>query len=110
MAEQAEWAAYRAEFLALSPEARRRWLARLMLALTIHGRTYYEAGTEDLADPEGLRRLNELTHRIARYNLAVVESDEQRMPDEVFSALLFEALPRLGIGPTGFAMMVHPRS
>lgn len=109
MTDEDEWARHRTEFYALSPEARRLWLARLMFVVTMHGRDCYEAGTTAVSDPERLRRLNELMHRIADHNVAVVSDDVHGRPDEVFLQILFEELRSLGINADYFDPMMNRR-
>jgi hypothetical protein len=70
---------------------------------------FYEAGTEAVSDPERLRRLNELLHRIADHNLAVLGDDERRRPDEVFLQILFEDLPSLGMSEELFGRLMYTR-
>lgn len=41
-----------------------RFLARLSFAITIVGRNSYEPGTDELAYPRQLRRVNEIQHRV----------------------------------------------
>jgi hypothetical protein len=48
----------------LSHSERAAVLARIAIELTISARHTYEAGTENVLDPKGLRAYNELLHRV----------------------------------------------
>jgi hypothetical protein len=48
----------------LTPDFAVRFLARLSWEITIVGRNSYAAGTDELADPRQLRRVNEILHRV----------------------------------------------
>jgi hypothetical protein len=48
----------------LSDSARTALLARIAFELTLSARHTYEAGTENVLDPQGLRAYNELLHRV----------------------------------------------
>ncbi len=48
----------------LSSVVRTALLARIAYALTICARATYEAGTENVLDPQTLRAYNELLHRV----------------------------------------------
>lgn len=48
----------------LASDQKLRFLARLSFELTIAGRLSYEAGTDELANPRHLRRVNEVQHRV----------------------------------------------
>ena len=48
----------------LSPTAKTLFLARLAHALTVCARDTYEAGTENVLQPQMLRAYNELLHRV----------------------------------------------
>jgi hypothetical protein len=48
----------------LTPDFAVRFLARLSWEITIVGRNSYEGGTDELAHPRQLRRVNEIQHRV----------------------------------------------
>ena len=58
VATETEWVESLAQDFAI------RFLARLSWEITIAGRNSYEAGTDELANPRQLRRVNEIQHRV----------------------------------------------
>jgi hypothetical protein len=58
----------------LSPEQKRRLLARLSFELTIAARETYLPGSEDIAAPQQLRSLNEIQHRVTSCLLELLDN------------------------------------
>ena len=91
------WHRKRLWFLSASREEQIRWLARLLFKITIFARGTYEEGTENLTDPSGMRRFNELMHRVSLFQLALINDDPNRYPDEIFFKSLSAALHEVGL-------------
>lgn len=68
-------------------------------------RSAYLSGSDN-ADAPKLRRFNELVHRVATYNRALVEGDLERLPEEAFVALICEELNGLGVESAGLHSMM----
>lgn len=64
------------------------WLSQLLHLISMFARDTYEVGTEGVADPSGLRRFNELIHKVATFQKKVARSEAYGVPD----AALFELL------------------
>jgi hypothetical protein len=58
----------------LSPEQKRRLLARLSFELTISARDAYLPGSEDIAAPRQLRSFNEIQHRVTSCLLELLDN------------------------------------
>ena len=76
-------------FSDLSNEEKADFLARLAFELTIAARDAYEVGTGDLTNPQLIRSVNEIQHRILSQLSAILRKDEKRYPDEVFWQIVF---------------------
>lgn len=63
-------------------------LASLSHELTMVAREGYEAGTEHLSDPQLLRRINEIQHRVASAIMARLSGSMQRYPDDVLISIV----------------------
>lgn len=77
-------------FCHYSPQEQTDFLVHFAHALTILARDTYEVGTEDVANPSRLRRINELQHRITSFLLALRRNEARRYPDEVLGRMLLE--------------------
>jgi hypothetical protein len=100
------WDSETERFLALSPDNRWRWFAKLLFALTMLARGTYVVGGSGLADPDRMRRFNELTHRAAQ-QLKNFAAGYQGMPDAMFLRAVGEELEALGIKPQGLVEMLR---
>ena len=92
------WDAEAQRYLALSGDARLKWMARLLFALTVFARDTYTVGGLGFDDPERMRRFNELAHRVTTQLRNHVEN-VAALPEEVFTAMLGEAIQNLGVPP-----------
>ncbi|MDD2815139.1 MAG: hypothetical protein PHP00_05295 [Thiotrichaceae bacterium] len=81
-----------AEFSKMSQLEKLTWLSRLLHSATIDARDTYQVGTNQLENPEKLRRYNEFMHRALGFQLAIACDHNSRMPDEQF----FEMLEHVG--------------
>ncbi len=66
------------------------FLAGLMYELTIVARDSYEAGGTGLTNPERVRRVNEVQHRLSAFLWAVLRNDPRRYPDDVLVKIICE--------------------
>ncbi|WP_313917131.1 hypothetical protein [Tahibacter sp.] len=86
-------------FCEASREQKALVLARLLRALGVVGRETYVPGEDGLSDPARLRRLNELSHRIANKLVEVLAASDTGMPDATFLQFLALALEEVEIHP-----------
>ena len=73
------------------------FMSSLLYVISMMARTTYEAGSTKVSKPELLRRYNELLHRISTQQLYIAKGNLDRMPDNVFFAMVAEELEYLGI-------------
>ena len=76
------------QFLGLEEEHRLLVLARVSFDLTRLARSTYVPGTDDVADPQRLRILNEIQHRVSGNVLARLRNDPNRYPDDVLARII----------------------
>ena len=100
------WDAEMARYLALTREARLKWMAKLLFALTMFARDTYTVGENGLDDPERMRRFNELTHRATDQLRNQIDNIAGR-PEEIFIAMLGEGIQELGIGVNSILEMLR---
>jgi hypothetical protein len=74
----------------LPPASQAETLARLAHELTVVARDTYEPGSLDLRDPQRLRRLNEIQHRVTGHLRALLADDPHRYPDDVLVAIILD--------------------
>lgn len=84
-------------FSSASREQQIRWISSLLFQISIFARGTYEVGTEDLTDPQRMRRFNELFHRITLHQLALFDDNPKRFSDEIFFQFLSEAIQEVGL-------------
>jgi hypothetical protein len=77
-------------FTAYSQAEKKEFVAQLMYELTVVGRGTYEVGRDGLSEPQRLRRLNEVQHRLSAYLWALARNDERRYPDDVLLRIVLE--------------------
>lgn len=65
--------------------------------LTILARDTYVAGTDAVADPKRLKAFNELQHKLMGQLLAILLDEENRYPDDVFFAMVFDMATQSGL-------------
>lgn len=83
----------RKSFYSLSDSEKVHVLLSLAARLTVFARDTYVPGTEEIAEPARLRRLNELQHRLLFHMLALTEGRTKRYPDEVVLSMVLEDYP-----------------
>ncbi len=77
-------------YSSLDATNQQRFLARLGYELTMMGRESYEVGTNGLTDPELLRRVNELVHRLLDHLSALLSNKVDRRDDATMVSILLE--------------------
>jgi hypothetical protein len=90
------WSEETIRFAGLSGHDRWRWFARLLRELTMMARSTYTPGGLGLDHPERMRRLNELTHRVAEQFRNNIDGISAR-PDEIFIKIVSEECDALKI-------------
>ncbi|MGA0602657.1 hypothetical protein ACO2Q3_18260 [Caulobacter sp. KR2-114] len=92
--EQLAWVA------ALGGPARLEFLINVLWEVTLSGRGTYEPGTRRVSNPERLRALNELAHRVASQTRELV-AGAPRYPDDVFAGIVLEHCQNAGLDAGG---------
>ena len=77
-------------FSSYSAEEKKEFLAQLSYELTVVARGCYEVETEGLAEPQRLRRINEVQHRVSAFLWALLRDDPRRYPDDVLIRIILE--------------------
>jgi hypothetical protein len=77
-------------FSSYSAEEKKEFLAQLAYELTVVARGCYEVGGEGLIEPQRLRRVNEVQHRINAFLWALLRDDPRRYPDDVLIRIVLE--------------------
>jgi hypothetical protein len=75
-------------FAELSSVDKARFLAHFMYELTLEGRNFYGPGGEQAIDPDKLRFINEIQHRITRFLEQILIDDPARSSDDILLRLL----------------------
>ena len=88
-----------AVFRSYSLEEKAEFLVRLAHALTILARDTYDVGKDGVTNPERLRTLNEVQHRITSFVLALLKNDPKRYPDDVLVRIIMEHAEDPGLEP-----------
>ena len=79
-----------AMFSSYSLQEKKEFLAHLMHELTVLARDSYEVGTDNLTNPQRVRRLNEVQHRVSAFLSALLRDNSQRYPDNVLIKIILE--------------------
>ncbi len=77
-------------FSSYSSAEKKEFLAHLMHELTIVARDSYEAGGDDLTNPQRVRRLNEVQHSVSAFLWALLRNDPRRYPDDALVKIVLE--------------------
>jgi hypothetical protein len=75
-------------FSSLAAVDQARFLARFMYELTLEARNFYGPGGDQAIDPNKLRFVNEVQHRVTRFMEQILIDDPARPSDEVTLRLL----------------------
>ena len=100
------WDSEAIRFSTLAGEDRWRWFARLLYALTMIARGTYTVGGNGLDQPERMRRLSELIHRVAGQLRENIDGIAGR-PDAVFLKMIGEELATLGVDAESLIKMLR---
>ena len=77
-------------FSSYSRREKEEFLAQLMYELTLVVRESYEVGGDSLSEPQRVKRINEVQHRISAFLLALLRDESQRYPDDVLVRIILE--------------------
>jgi hypothetical protein len=77
-------------FVSYSSEDKEEFLAHLIHELTIIARDSYEVGQDGVTNPQRLRRINEVQHRISDFLCALLHNNPHRYPDDVLMRIVLE--------------------
>ena len=75
-------------FSGLNRNAQIRLLSRFGFNLSVAARDTYEPGTEELIDPQRLRRINEVQHQVFGHIGKLISNDPDRYPDDLLISVL----------------------
>jgi len=71
MSHDSDWLGFVGRLEADRPQAKGSFLAKAAYELTVRARDTYEPGTRGVSEPERLRAINELMHRLTHRNLKI---------------------------------------
>jgi hypothetical protein len=77
-------------FVSYSSKDKEEFLAHLIHELTIVARDTYEVGQDGLTNPQRMRRINEIQHRISDFLCALLHNNPHRYPDDVLVRIILE--------------------
>ena|SRR5205085_6840342 len=77
-------------FSAYSLREKEEFLAHLIYELTIVVRDSYEAGGDGLTNPQRVRSMNEVQHRLSAFLWALLRNDPKRYPDDILVKIILE--------------------
>lgn len=69
-----------------------------MYELTLVARDSYEVGGDGLTNPQRVRRINEVQHRVGAYLVALTRDNPNRYPDDVIVRIILEHRPDEALG------------
>lgn len=79
-----------AVFTSSSLKEKEDFLAQLIHDLTMIARDSYEVGGNGLTNPQRMRRINEVQHRISDFLLALMRNNPHRYPDDALVRIVLE--------------------
>lgn len=79
-----------AAFSSLSHDEKKEFIAQLIYELTIVARDSYEVGGVGLTNPERVRRVNEVQHRLGAFLFSLLRDDARRYPDDLLVRIILE--------------------
>jgi hypothetical protein len=77
-------------FVSYSSEDKKEFLAHLMYELTVVVRDSYAVGQDGLTNPQRVRSINEVQHRVSAFLWALLRDDPQRYPDDILVRAILE--------------------
>ena len=84
-------------YISLPQEDKILWLSYLMFYISVIGRIYYVPMSDEVKNPPALRRLNELLHRIASFQISIISKIKAQIPDEIFFMELYKNMKKANI-------------
>jgi hypothetical protein len=77
-------------FVSYSSKEKEEFIAHLIHTLTIIARDSYEVGGDGLTNPQRVRRINELQHRVSDFLCASLSDNQNRYPDDDLVRIILE--------------------
>ena len=77
-------------FLSYSLKEKEEFIAHLIHEITLIARDSYEVGQDGLTNPQRVRRINEVQHRLSAFLCALLSDDPDRYPDDVLAKIILE--------------------
>jgi tRNA A37 N6-isopentenylltransferase MiaA len=77
-------------FVSYSSEDKKEFLAHLMYELTVIARDSYVVDQDFLTNPQRVRRINEVQHRVSAFLWELLRNDPQRYPDDILVRIILE--------------------
>jgi hypothetical protein len=77
-------------FLSYSSQEKEEFIAHLIYEITLIARDSYEIGQDGLTNPQRVRRINEVLHRLSAFLCALLSDDPDRYPDDVLAKIILE--------------------
>jgi hypothetical protein len=101
---QPHWQEFCDKFTKLQKKDKVGLLGMLLWAITLTARATYEPGTNDVLHPQSLRKLAELAHRIAQFQLDILNLKDRRTDQDFFEYVSAE-LTELGCSKQVFDLV-----
>jgi hypothetical protein len=77
-------------FLSYSSKEKEEFVAQLIHEITIIARDSYEVGRDGLTNPQRVRRINEVQHRLSAFLCALLDDNPDRYPNDVLAKIILE--------------------
>ena len=77
-------------FSSYSTDEKEEFLAHFMHELSVVARDSYEIGRDGLTNPQRVRCINEVLHRVSAFLCALLSDDPQRYPDDALVKIILE--------------------
>jgi hypothetical protein len=77
-------------FVSYSSEDKKEFLAHLIYDLTVVARDSYAVEDDGLSNPQRVRIINEVQHRVSAFLWALLRNDPQRYPDDILVRIILE--------------------
>jgi len=100
------WDSELLRFRAMDFDEKVRWLTELIFLLTMFARGTYAAGADGVAEPDRLRRFNELIHRVATFQKKIANKKENGLSDESIFMMISDRLDEFNVLPKNIIQML----
>jgi len=77
-------------FSSYSAQEKKEFVAQLIHELTVVARDSYEVGADGLTNPQRVRKINEIQHRLSSFLKHLLRDDPRRYPDDFVVRLVLE--------------------